>query len=246
MPYSVAAVRGKNFGGAAAWSPTDISGLQVWYDFSDISTLYQDSGKTTPVTSDGDVIGCVADKSGNGNDATQSTTANKPTYKTGIQNGLSIGRGDGSDDYMLLDSTMTLSTFTIAGAWIFNATGDSVWGDNDDCILQGTNATTISSRMSGGSWLTQSTTKNPTGSFYVWNVTWAGSGGNHVIYQNGSQEDSDAYTCANFDVTMIFSRRTALSNLNGDIGELFFYNSVVSEGDLSNIHTYLNNKWAVY
>jgi hypothetical protein len=32
-------------GGAAAFSPTSISGLQLWLDFSDISTLFQDAAK---------------------------------------------------------------------------------------------------------------------------------------------------------------------------------------------------------
>ncbi len=42
----------------------------MWLDTSDISTLYQESSKTTPVAADTDPVGAIEDKSGNGNDAT--------------------------------------------------------------------------------------------------------------------------------------------------------------------------------
>lgn len=81
-----------------SWTPADLSGLVLWLDATDLSYLYQDSAKTTPVTSDGDVVGCWADKSGNGNDVTQDTTANKPLYKTAIQNSEPALYFDGSND----------------------------------------------------------------------------------------------------------------------------------------------------
>lgn len=52
-----------------------------WYDPGDISTLYQDDLKTTPVTASGNPVGYVEDKSGNANPARQATAANKPTYQ---------------------------------------------------------------------------------------------------------------------------------------------------------------------
>ena len=54
----------------------------AWYDPSDISTLFQDAEGTTPVTADGDPVGLMLDKSGNGNHATQSVSAKRPVYKT--------------------------------------------------------------------------------------------------------------------------------------------------------------------
>jgi hypothetical protein len=53
------------------------------YEAFDISTLFQDSAGTTPVTVATDPIGYVGDKSGNGNHATQATAAARPTYQTG-------------------------------------------------------------------------------------------------------------------------------------------------------------------
>ena len=54
----------------------------VWLDPTDITKMWQDSGQTTPVTTDGDPIGYWEDSSGNGNDFTQSTAGLRPTWKT--------------------------------------------------------------------------------------------------------------------------------------------------------------------
>ena len=52
----------------------------AWYDPSDLTTMFQDSAGTTPVTAAGQPVGCILDKSGNGFHATQSTAASRPTY----------------------------------------------------------------------------------------------------------------------------------------------------------------------
>jgi len=82
------------------WSPKYLfrGGKQgVWYDPSDKSTLFQDVAGTIPVTKDGDPIGLMKDKSGNGYHATQSISAARPLYKTdGV---LSWFDTDGMDDW---------------------------------------------------------------------------------------------------------------------------------------------------
>lgn len=52
----------------------------VWYDPSDLTTLFQDSAGTTPVTAAGQPVGRMLDKSGRGNHATQATAAQRPIY----------------------------------------------------------------------------------------------------------------------------------------------------------------------
>jgi len=70
----------------------------TWYDPSDITTLFQDDAGLTPVTADGQTVGKMLDKSGNGNHATQANSAKRPTYKTSA--GLSWLKFDGVDDSM--------------------------------------------------------------------------------------------------------------------------------------------------
>ena len=50
----------------------------AWYDPSDLSTLFQDSAGTTPVTAVGQPVGKMNDKSGRGNHAIQATSASRP------------------------------------------------------------------------------------------------------------------------------------------------------------------------
>lgn len=51
-----------------------------WWDPSDITTLFQDSAGTTPVTASGQPVGRISDKSGRGNHLIQATAENRPTY----------------------------------------------------------------------------------------------------------------------------------------------------------------------
>jgi len=53
------------------------------YEAFDISTLFQDSAGTTPVTASGQPVGEMLVKLGNGNHATQATAARRLTYQTG-------------------------------------------------------------------------------------------------------------------------------------------------------------------
>ncbi len=79
------------------WPLHNLPSLQVWLDASRISTLFQDSAGTTPVTANNDPVGKMLDLSGNNRHVVQATTAAKPTYKTNILNGRSVLGFDGGD-----------------------------------------------------------------------------------------------------------------------------------------------------
>jgi len=73
----------------------------AFYDPSDLSTLFQDSSGNTPVTSDGDPVGLMLDKSGNDNHAFQTNNSNRPTYQT--DGNLHWIFGDGSNHFLITD-----------------------------------------------------------------------------------------------------------------------------------------------
>lgn len=64
-----------DFFGAALWA---------WWDFSDTTTLFQDTAATTPATANNDPVGRVNDKSSNGRNLTQATAGARPLLKTSL------------------------------------------------------------------------------------------------------------------------------------------------------------------
>ena len=76
-------------------------------------TLFQDAAGTLPVTADGDPVGLMLDVSGNGNHASQSTSAARPLYRTdGVLHWL---EGDGVDDCLVLLGTRSTLAFLADG-----------------------------------------------------------------------------------------------------------------------------------
>lgn len=83
----------------------------AWYDPSDLTTMFQDTAGTTPVTAAGQAVARINDKSGNGNHATQATLANRPTFQ--IENGCSYLLFDGSNDSLSTSSINFTATDNI-------------------------------------------------------------------------------------------------------------------------------------
>jgi hypothetical protein len=72
----------------------------AWYDPSDLSTLFQDTAGTVPVTAAGQTVARVNDKSGRGNHATQATAASRPQYQIDTS-GRPFLLFDGTDDFLV-------------------------------------------------------------------------------------------------------------------------------------------------
>lgn len=92
----------------------------AWYDPSDLSTLFQDAAGTIPVAVDGDPVGLMLDKSGNGNHASQSAAASRPIYRTnGTLHWLQF---DGVDDFLVTAGVVFSPTvYHTYGAALTNA-----------------------------------------------------------------------------------------------------------------------------
>jgi hypothetical protein len=84
--------------------PETISGLQLWLDASDASTLFNATTGGSLVAADGGVARWE-DKSGNGRHATQGTAGSRPLRKTGTINGRDALRFDGSDDRLIVPTS---------------------------------------------------------------------------------------------------------------------------------------------
>jgi hypothetical protein len=95
----------------AAFSPSSLFAASepgVWYDPSDLTTLFTDTAGTTPVTATGQTVARINDKSGRGNHATQATTASRPTY--------GINPITGTRNLLLATDTMATQSRTVTAA----------------------------------------------------------------------------------------------------------------------------------
>lgn len=70
-----------------------------WWDCADLSTMFQDTAGTVPVTTAGQSVALWRDKSGNGNHASQATTSKRPTLAID-SNGRYYLAFDGVDDWL--------------------------------------------------------------------------------------------------------------------------------------------------
>lgn len=98
------------------------------YDPSDLTTLFQDSAGTIPVTTDGEPVGRINDKSGNGNHAFQASGSNRPIFRT---DGSKFWIETNGTQYLTISGSKTSLSFchdgsggVIAGAASFGDSAD--------------------------------------------------------------------------------------------------------------------------
>lgn len=112
-------------GGGGAFTPAQIfSGatLGCWFEASDISTLFQDTGKTIPVTAAGQSIAVIADKSGLGNDAVQGTSGKQATYQVD-SNGVGYASFSSGDYYVVGSGALGSDKFTFCSTIVITTFG---------------------------------------------------------------------------------------------------------------------------
>ena len=243
--------------------PSAFAGLKGWWDKSDIATLFQDAGKTTPVTADGDVLGAVADKSINGNDELQATTSRKPLYKTNIQNGLSVARFDGTDDEITASLgafANPMSIFVVVYFDLLNQPAgnfDYVLNIGDGTVAPGANSINAIARWNGGdgdadkyyTFNGAAVFKGPVLTGQTWMIISAlhnSSAPFHNMWLNGvSQTVEDYGTTISTAGEVQLGRFGNANPLKGDVGELVIYDSFLSAGSRIVVQNYLSNKWGI-
>lgn len=236
-----------------AFDPASVGALQIWYDFDDLSTLYQNGGLTNPVTSDGQFVEEVFDKSGNGMKTVQPNGAALPTTRWDIQNGRNVLRFDGvGDRYNLPD----LSTLTAGEAFIALRVEAYPPAASQQTGLWhfGTAAPKSAYSLVGGGIMDSFGTADnrynqlvPYRSLAQWNVYNAASGANY--WQNWLNETS-LITHTSNTVGFPTAPRLAASVgssefVHGDIGEFLLFSEVLTPEARSKVKAYLYHKWGI-
>ena len=216
---------------------------------------------STPASlNDGDPVSTWVDSSGNGHSATQTGTA-RPTFKTNILNGKPVVRftSAGLSGLNLVTpisgaapwSGLVVMNQAAANNSLFSLTGNSVipsfliypspallfWRDLDNVVWSISREDYINAGGTGipsgwSVWLVRKSAPS-------FNIFWRGNG---IGDPTGS-----AYGPTTGDFTAIgySPGTTPVQYSNGDIAEIIVYNSFLSVPTLTNIETYLGNKYAI-
>lgn len=238
--------------------PKTISGLQLWLDASDLSTLRQNSNGTTIVSAANDPIGYWADKSGNGRHATQATAGNRPLYK--IDSYGPYVNLDGSTSVMTGSWPLTLTemsffaVFTIGNGGYnsgrvfthYNSTLSSYdWNTTSNLItmFKNSNMNKISFSVVGSNTSTYHTLNYNQN--YIYGLYHNGSVG--TSYVNNSDYQSITYN-HNFTYNTYLIGREPNYNgyVLGTVREFIYYNRLLSMDERRVITNYLNKKWNVF
>ena len=219
--------------------PNKIAGLQLWLDANDASTLFQDAAKTTPA-GDGDVVGAWADKSGQGNDATQTVTADKPTIAGAEINGLNTIQGDGVDDDLDISVALTTETVFIVAKHDDTTRLDQIIAQNTNFRIAYLGAGDNIRYTADGTPATVSVGFVETNPHIIrakWNSTTTS-----LAINNGTPATGVVAVAAH-TYSRIFSRGSAF--LLGHIAEVLIYNTALSTPNITLVENYLSAKWGI-
>lgn len=255
---------------ATPFDPNSISGLSLWLDGQDISTLWQDQGGTVPVTADAQSVLRWDDKSPNGWDF--SAASAPATYNTvaGLNANPSVrfsgSQGLGSNALNLIDTTtvfVVVEFFATPGVGV----GYSVWRLNDAAGPTYQEYFPINS----GGYQPHTFKGDYGGAAPAVGVADALDTSPHRItytFNNGDPTLPGSYTfsidgvsksivgSANVgavagDTASVGGRMSSTGpnfsalGMNGWIGEVLAYSNVLSAPDIASVEAYLSSKWSI-
>jgi hypothetical protein len=246
-------------GGGGALPP--VAGYSFWLDADDASTF---------TFSSSNVVSVWADKSGNANNATQSTVATQPTRESSVLNGKAVVRfnttkllktgtqfgGQTQTVFMVINTASGIDSGTTgAGSPLYSSLG------------QVTNL--VAGGMAFGNWTggysnerinwTVQTSGNATNGI-AYTTANISSGGHTLVFVTGSSGSGrdilldnsslsltavSSWTTTNYpgNYDCIGNTDSATDGFKGDIAELIFYPSQLSSGDITSVNNYLKTKW---
>lgn len=217
---------------APVFSPLDISNLKAWYK--------ADAG----VTLNGPTVSQWDDYSGNARHLKQTTAANQPTYLTNTINGLPSIDFDGVNDYLLTDATLNtgdaMTMFCVFKKESASSQGIITGGSGAYQFLQYGSAFYI-----GGA---QKVNTMTTDLWYIRSGTRTTAGALAEHFSNGSSLGTTAgggteHSLFRYVGTYNFQ---AANYTDGKIAEILIYQGVLTGAQMTEIHNYLNSKYAIY
>lgn len=231
---------------ATGFNPKSIPDLWTWWDFSDTTTLAQNSNGTTAATADGDPVGYVADKAGTRN-LTQSTNSlrgsltisglggRKSVY---ISNTTTAGF-DWTSPANFSDLTLTwflVARYTGSASWltIHNSVGASFFDAAD--ATSAPNANAWSGLQATPTFRANGAAISPTVTRSVLR-TALGVNVGYLLTVRGVRHNTGTGTAWRL------GRLGGSFDFIGDLGEILAYNRSLSDTEVGAVERYLKGKW---
>ncbi|OGI06376.1 MAG: hypothetical protein A3F80_01020 [Candidatus Melainabacteria bacterium RIFCSPLOWO2_12_FULL_35_11] len=225
----------------AAFDPSTVAGLKVWL-------------KANALTyNEGDPISSWTDSSGNGNNFT-GTAPTRPEFRTNVINGLPVVRftshGELLSSSFNLDDSKKTTIFFVAKS--INDQWNEVIGTSGDSFYLAFHYPTttlfrIWTNTSSNNFDT--TIDDATAAFKYYTVTineTTGANGVTNIRQQGVDKgDTSSRSRGDFGSLYLGDARPANQGLHGDLAEILIYEAAITGTDLTNIETYLKNKYGL-
>ena len=195
---------------------------------------------------DGDAVGTATDWSSSAVNATQSTAAKRPTFKSGIVNGNSVFRADGVNDGLVLASNPLSGATAATAMFVVKINSDPPGSTSVTGPVLGEWGT--SSQNNHFPWTdgniydntfisTRAITVNPSTTLAQFNqFTVLYSGGNLIWRMNGTQiaTTSATFALGSAPKGLWSNKESALYYLAGDLAEIVMWNGALSGSDLTN------------
>ena len=224
--------------GSAFTDPTDISGLVLWLDAADITTLWQDTARTTQVASDSDPVFAWDDKSGNANHWSRSSSG--CVYQSTGYN-TSYATVDCSSNGWLAGSLSESSgQWTIFAAAVpSNTTSGYLLDIITGRFIIGYYSTGSSFGYYDGGW--KAGTKPTAGQPYIWVISNGDMTSNGTTIVTNTQTDV-ALGGAN---QRLGGWTGGAVYWQGNISSLIIYSGNLSAGDVANVEGYLKTRYGM-
>ena len=210
----------------------------------------------------GDPVKQWSDKSGNARHATATSDSTRPSYATGVQNGLSAILYDALDDKLDLASPLTLTDQTIFAVVKLASTVTAATSakallnvvSGDACgITYGTGTGTLTNErlwwyrvyLANVYGKGQCAADIPAGG-YVHSFSYTNAAPLAEIWQNGVAQTLVATSAGEANSTRPYTGYQRIGSAFGDhICELLIFPSVLSTSQRQQVERYLGNKWGI-
>jgi hypothetical protein len=220
------------------FTPVDISGCILW--------LRSDLG----VTKVANIVSAWADQSGQGNNFTQGTDANKPTYTAGAINGYPALVFDGND---YLDSSMAANqpatVYIVSQLDDGSGTGEYLCDGDDatDRWVIGYDLATGNQLVLFAGTVLADATYPADANYHIFEGIF--NGASSSIKYDDATAVVGAGGAANISGWRLGADRVLGAGFfldDGGIAEVIVYNSVLSTGNKALIQSYLNTRYNIY